>query len=58
MGLPRTVTIDVTEADGDTSPAPGIVFASSLVPLPPTIVVTAVPPTHTIGKPGWCSPRW
>ncbi|WP_349270780.1 hypothetical protein MPNTM1_02221 [Mycolicibacterium parafortuitum] len=52
MGLPRTVTIDVTEADGDTSPAPGIVFASSLVPLPPTIVVTAVPPTHTIGKPG------
>lgn len=52
LGLPRTVTITVTESDGDTNPAPGIVFANSLAPLRPTIVVTAVPPTHTIGRPG------
>lgn len=52
LGLPRTVTIDVTEADGDTSPAPGVVFANSVLPLRPTVTVASLPATYTIGKPG------
>lgn len=52
MGLPRTVTIDVTEGDGDTNPAPGIVFANSVLPLRPTIVTAPLPATHTIGGAG------
>lgn len=52
MGLPRTVTINVTEGDGDTSPAPGIVFANSVLPLRPTILTPPLPATHTIGGSG------
>ena len=52
VGLTRTVTITVTEADGDTNPIPGTVFANTIAPLPPTVVVLSLPPTHTIGKPG------
>lgn len=52
LGLPRTVTINVTEGDGDTSPAPGIVFANSVLPLRPTIVTPPLPATHTIGGAG------
>ncbi|PRC42098.1 hypothetical protein C6A85_000000112260, partial [Mycobacterium sp. ITM-2017-0098] len=52
VGLPRTVTINVTEADGDTSPAPGVVFANSILPLRPTVAVTSLPAIHTIGRPG------
>lgn len=52
VGLPRTVTITVTEADGDTSPAPGIVFANSIPALRPTVAVASLPAVYTIGKPG------
>ncbi|MDA2889419.1 hypothetical protein PDG61_00690 [Mycolicibacterium sp. BiH015] len=52
LGLPRTVTISVTEGDGDTSPAPGIVFANSVLPLRPTIVTPPLPGIHTIGGAG------
>ncbi|MGB2921423.1 MAG: hypothetical protein WBC15_15275 [Mycobacterium sp.] len=52
VGLTRTVTITVTEADGDTNPIPGTIFANTIAPLPPTVVVLSLPPTHTIGKPG------
>lgn len=52
LGLPRTITVLVTEVDGDTSPAPGIVFASSVAPLRPTVVVASLPATYTIGKAG------
>lgn len=52
MGLPRTVTINVTEGDGDTSPAPGIIFANSVLPLRPTIVTPPLPGIHTIGGAG------
>lgn len=52
MGLPRTVTIDVTEGDGDTNPAPGIVFANSILPLRPTILTPPLPATHTVGGAG------
>lgn len=52
VGLPRTVTIDVTEGDGDTSPAPGIVFANSVLPLRPTIIAPPLPAIHTIGGSG------
>ncbi|MDW5612666.1 hypothetical protein [Mycolicibacterium sp. D5.8-2] len=52
LGLPRTITVNVTEVDGDTSPAPGIVFASSVAPLRPTVIVASLPPTYTIGRAG------
>ncbi|BBX68352.1 hypothetical protein MPSYJ_18130 [Mycolicibacterium psychrotolerans] len=52
LGLTRTVTITVTEADGDTNPLPGIVLVNTLTPLSPTVTVVSLPPTYTIGKTG------
>ena len=52
IGLTRTVTITVTEADGDTNPLPGAVLVSTVTPLPPTVTVVSLPPTYTIGKTG------
>lgn len=51
LGLPRTVTITVTEADGDTNPLPGAVLVNTVTPLPPAVTVVALP-TYTIGKTG------
>ncbi|KMO67790.1 MSCRAMM family adhesin SdrC [Mycolicibacterium chlorophenolicum] len=52
LGLTRTVTITVTEADGDTNPIPGAVLVNTLTPLPPSVTVLSLPPTYTIGKTG------
>ncbi|MFW0152630.1 hypothetical protein ACNUDN_22840 [Mycobacterium sp. smrl_JER01] len=52
LGLTRTVSITVVEADGDTNPIPGVVFANTAAPLLPTVAVLSLPPTYTLGKPG------
>ncbi|TRW85615.1 hypothetical protein FK535_09365 [Mycolicibacterium sp. 018/SC-01/001] len=52
VGLTRSVTITVTEQDGDTSPVPGIVFANTIAPLRPLVTVLSLPPTYTLGKAG------
>ncbi len=52
VGLTRTVTITIAEQDGDTSPLPGVVFANTIAPLPPTVTVLSLPPTYTLGKQG------
>ncbi|MEW5813466.1 MAG: hypothetical protein AB1925_28915 [Actinomycetota bacterium] len=52
LGLTRSVTITLTEQDGDTSPVPGIVFANTIAPLRPLVTVLSLPPTYTLGKSG------
>ncbi len=52
VGLTRSVTITVTEEDGDTSPVPGVVFANTIAPLRPLLTILSLPPTYTLGKPG------
>ncbi|MBX7448070.1 hypothetical protein GR927_08705 [Mycolicibacterium sp. 3033] len=52
VGLTRSVTITITEEDGDTSPVPGVVFANTIAPLRPLVTVLSLPPTYTLGKSG------
>ncbi|MEH3142549.1 MAG: hypothetical protein PGN37_20720 [Mycobacterium kyogaense] len=52
VGLTRSVTITVTEQDGDTSPVPGVVFANTIAPVRPLLTVLSLPPTYTLGKAG------
>jgi len=52
VGLTRSVTITVSEEDGDTSPVPGVVFANTIAPLRPLVTVLSLPPTYTLGKSG------
>lgn len=52
VGLTRSVTISVTEEDGDTSPVPGVVFANTIAPVRPLLTVLSLPATYTLGKSG------
>ncbi|MCV7366438.1 hypothetical protein CRI77_04120 [Mycolicibacterium duvalii] len=53
LGVTRTVSITVSEADGGTNPVPGLVLVNTLAPLAPTIAAPSlVPATYTIGKRG------